>query len=62
MFISFVHLALCGTPNLADERIVNGVQATPNEFPWVVGLVSYSLSFFPVGCIIIKRTFLRLEI
>jgi len=40
---SCVHLALCGTPNLADERIVNGVQATPNEFPWVVGLVSHLL-------------------
>ena len=33
-------IAACGTPNLADERIVNGVEATPNEFPWVVALVS----------------------
>ena len=38
--------AACGTPNLADERIVNGVEATPNEFPWVVALVSSKINNF----------------
>lgn len=36
--------ALCGQPNLAN-RIVSGVEAVPNEFPWVVGLFMNSGSF-----------------
>jgi len=36
-------LALCGQPNAADARIVNGIEATPNEFPWAVGLVRINL-------------------
>jgi len=46
--------ALCGTPNLADERIVNGVQATPNEFPWVVGLFMDG-GFFCTGALISEQ-------
>jgi len=43
--------ALCGQANAADARIVNGVQATPNEFPWAVGLFMDG-GFFCTGALI----------
>jgi len=42
---------LCGTPNLADGRIVNGVEATPNEFPWIVALFM-DAGYFCTGALI----------
>jgi len=43
----------CGIPNVAHERIVGGVEATPHEFPWQVGL--FFDGYFCGGSIISEK-------
>ena len=45
---------MCGKANIEDTRIVGGVQAGPNEFPWLVGL-SLNDTWFCGGSLISSR-------
>ena len=44
----------CGKPNFEDQRIVGGVVADPNEFPWLVGL-SLNDTWFCGGSLINEK-------
>jgi len=43
----------CGIPNANPEKIVGGVEATPHEFPWQVGL--FFNGYFCGGSIISEK-------
>ena len=47
----------CGIPNAQPDKIVGGVEATPHEFPWQVGL--FFDGYFCGGTIICKLSFLK---
>lgn len=41
---SFSYSEGCGKANAANDRIVGGSEATPNEFPWVVAVSNFYFS------------------
>lgn len=45
---------ICGKPSVENQRIVGGIEVTPNEFPWIVGL-SLNDTWFCGGSLITQN-------
>ena len=54
----FFNPEACGIPNANPEKIVGGVEATPHEFPWQVGL--FFDGYFCGGTIICKLLLIKM--